>query len=97
MTHRTALLWVPKCVLNARTSVILSVAYLLIRCLRGCLLMFTRRQVSKEAEFLVFRNENAVLRRQISRVRYQPRGPGRLSTAAAIRKLVIHIATDNPA
>jgi len=91
----------------------------------------------------VLRHENAVLRRQIGRVRYQPadrlwlaalsrliprhrsgevfavtpatllawhrrlvtrkwdytnrRRPGRPSTAAAIRKLVIRIATDNPA
>ena len=85
MTHRTALLWVPKCVLNARTSVILSVAYLLIRCLHGCLLMFTRRQVSKEAEFLVFRNENAVLRRQSSPGRYQP---GDRLQLAALSRLV---------
>jgi putative transposase len=123
--------------------VILSVAYLLIRCLLGCLLMLTRRQVSKDAELLVLRHENAVLQRQISRVRCQPgdrlwlaalsrlvprhrwgevfmvtpatllawhrrlvtrkwdyssrRRPGRPSTAAAIRKLVIRIATDNPA
>ena len=118
-------------------------AYLFIRCLLGCLLVLTRRRVSKDAELLVLRHENAVLRRQISRVRYQPgdrlwlvvlsrlvprrrwgevfmvtpatllawhrrlaarkwdyssrRRPGRPSTATAIRKLVIRIATDNPA
>jgi transposase len=123
--------------------VILSVAYLLIRCLLGCLLVLTRSQVSKDAELLVLRHENAVLRRQISRIRYQAgdrlwlaalsrlvprrrwgevfmvtpatllawhrrlvarkwdyssrRRPGRSSTTAAIRKLVIRIATDNPA
>src|SRR5713101_1129014 len=106
-------------------------------------MVLARHQVSKEAEFLVLRHENAVLRRQISRVRYQPgdrlwlaalsrliprrrwgevfavtpatllawhrrlvtrkwdytnrRRPGRPSTAAAITKLVIRMATDNPA
>ncbi len=120
---------------------IFSVGYLLARCLLGCL-MLARREASKDAELLVLRQENAVLRRQISRVRYQPadrlwlaalsrliprrrwgevfavtpatllawhrrlvtrrwdyasrRRPGRPSTAAAIRKLVIRIATDNP-
>jgi hypothetical protein len=105
--------------------------------------VLTRSQVPKDAELLVLRHENAVLRRQISRVRYQAgdrwwlaalsrlvpdrrwgevfrvtpatllawhrrlvagnwddrsrRRPGRPSTAAAIRKLVIRIATDNPA
>jgi putative transposase len=104
--------------------------------------VLTRHQVSKDAELLVLRHENAVLRRQISRVRCQPgdrlwlsalsrliprrrwgqvftvtpatllawhrrlvarkwdytsrRRPGRPSTAAAIRKLVIRVATDNP-
>jgi putative transposase len=122
--------------------VIISVVYLLVRCLLGCLMVLTRHQVSKDAELLVLRHENAVLRRQIRRVRYQPgdrlwlaalsrlvprrrwgqvftvtpatllawhrrlvarkwdytsrRRPGRPSTAAAIRKLVIRIAIDNP-
>jgi putative transposase len=101
-----------------------------------------RREVSRDAELLVLRHENAVLRRQIGRVRYQPgdrlwlaalsrliprrrwgevvavtpatllawhrrlvaarrddasrRRPGRPSTAAAIRTLVIRMAMDNP-
>ena len=121
---------------------IISVVYLLVRCLLGCLKVVIRHQVSKDAELLVLRHENAVLRRQISRVRYQPgdrlwlaatsrliprqrwaevfavtpatllawhrrlvarkwdytsrRRPGRPSTAASIRKLVIRIATENP-
>jgi putative transposase len=118
--------------------VIFSVVYLLARRLLGCLMILARREVSKDAELLVLRHENAVLRR----VRYQPadrlwlaalsrliprhrraevfavtpatllawhrrlitrkwdytsrRRPGRPPTAAAIRKLVIRIATDNP-
>jgi hypothetical protein len=53
-------------------GVIISVVCLLARCLLGCLTVLARCQMSKDAEFLVFRHENAVLRRQISRVRYQP-------------------------
>ena len=121
---------------------IFSVVYLLVRCLLGCLIVLARREASKDAELLVLRHENAVLRRQISRVRYQPgdrlwlaalsrliprhrwgdvfavtpatllawhrrlvmrkwdytsrRRPGRPSTPAAIRKLVIRMATENP-
>ena len=117
---------------------IISAVYLLVRCLT----VLTRHQASKDAELLVLRHENAVLRRQIGRVRYEPgdrlwlaalsrlvprrrwgerfavtpatllawhrrlvarkwdytsrRSPGRPSTTAAIRKLVIRIATDNP-
>jgi hypothetical protein len=123
--------------------VIISVVYLLVRCLLGCLAVLTRRQAAKDAELLVVRHENAVLRRQVSRVRYRPadrlwlaalsrlvprrrwsevfmvtpatllawhrrlvarkwdytgrRRPGRPSTAAAIKNLVIRIATENPA
>ena len=51
---------------------IISIVYLVVRCLLGCLMMLTQRQVSKDAELLVLRHENAVLRRQIGRVRYQP-------------------------
>ena len=122
---------------------IISVACLLVRCLLGCLMVLTRHQVSKDAELLVLRHQNAVLRRQIGRVRYEPgdrrwfvalsrlvprrrwgevfmvtpatllawhrrlvagkwdytsrRHPGRPSTVAAIRKLVIRMAVDNPA
>src|SRR6266704_239974 len=116
---------------------IFSAAYLLAR----CLMVMAHREVSKEAELLVLRHENAVLRRQVGRVYYQSadrlwlaalsrliprrrwgevfavtpatllawhqrlaarkwdytnrRPPGRPSTAAAIRKLVIRMATDN--
>ena len=51
---------------------IISIVYLVVRCLLGCLMVLTRHQVSKDAELLVLRHGNAVLRRQISRVRYQP-------------------------
>ena len=51
---------------------IISVVYLLVRCLLGCLMMLTRHRVSKDSELLVLRHENTVLRRQIGRVRYEP-------------------------
>jgi putative transposase len=116
--------------------------YLLVRCLLSCLTVLARHQASKDAELLVLRHENAVLRRQVGRVRYEPgdrlwlaalsrlvprrrwgevfpatpatllawhrrlvarkwdytsrRRPGRPSTAAAVRKLGIRIATENP-
>jgi transposase len=122
--------------------VIFSALYLLMRRVLGCLMVLARREVSKDAELLVLRHENAVLRSLIGRVRYQPtdrlwlsalsrliprqrwaevftvtpatllawhrrlvtrnsdytnrRRPGRPSTPAAIRKLVIRVATDNP-
>ena len=64
---------------------IISVVYLLVRCLLGCLKVVIRHQVSKDAELLVLRHENAVLRRQISRVRYQP---GDRLWLAALSRLV---------
>jgi putative transposase len=121
--------------------VIFSSVYLIVRSLLACLMVLGRGEVSKDAELLVLRHENAVLRRQAGRVRYQPADrlwlaalsqliprrrqgevfavtpatllawhrrlvtrkwtytswrPGRPPTAAAIRKLVIRIATDNP-
>ena len=62
---------------------IFSVVYLAVRRLLGCLMVLARREVSKDAELLVVLHENAVLRRQIGRVRYQP--GDRLSLAALSR------------
>ena len=56
---------------------IFSVVYLLARRLLGCLMVLARREVSKDAELLVLRHENAAPRRQIGRIRYgQPTGCG---------------------
>lgn len=51
---------------------IFSVACLRARRLLGCLLVLARREVSKDGELLVLRHQNAALRRQVGRVRYQP-------------------------
>ena len=67
---------------------ILSVFYLVIRCLLGSLVVLARREASKDAELLVLRHQNAVLRRRISRVRYQP--ADRLWLAALSRLIPRH-------
>jgi putative transposase len=121
---------------------ILSVVYRTTRRLLGALAVAVRHDASKDAELLVLRHENAVLRRQVERTRYTwadrlwlsalssliprrrwaavfpvtpatllawhrrlvarkwdysaRRSSGRPSTAAAIRKLVITMAKENP-
>jgi putative transposase len=120
----------------------LSILYRLVRCLLGVTAVLVRRDLSKDAELLVLRHENVVLRRQISRVRYTRadrawlaalsrlvprrrwtvifpvtpgtilawhrklisrkwdytarRQPGRPPTTAAIKKLVLRMADENP-
>jgi putative transposase len=51
--------------------VIFSVLCLLARGMLGCLMVLARREVSKDAGLLVLRHENAVLRREVGRVRYR--------------------------
>jgi hypothetical protein len=53
-------------------EVLLSLLYLIVRCLLGVPAVLLRRDLSKDAELLVLRHENAVLHRQIARVRYTP-------------------------
>ena len=40
---------------------IFSIVYLAVRCLPGFLMVLTQRQMSKDAELLVLRHENAVI------------------------------------
>ena len=66
-------------------SVVISVVYLLVRYLLNCLTVLSRGQASKDAELLVLRHENAVLRRQAGRIRYEP---GDRLWLAALSRLV---------
>jgi transposase InsO family protein len=50
----------------------LSILYRFVCCLLGLTTVLIRRDLSKDAELLVLRHENAVLRRQVARVRYTP-------------------------
>jgi len=59
-----------------------------MRCLLSALMLLTRCETSKETELLVLRHENAVLRRQAGRVRYQP--ADRLWLAALSRLIPRH-------
>jgi putative transposase len=120
----------------------LSLVYRVTRRVLGSVAVLFRRDVSKDAELLALRHENAVLRREIVRVRYESadrfwfaalssliprrrwaqvfpvspatllawhrqlvarkwdysarRKPGRPPTAAAVKKLVLMMAKDNP-
>ena len=47
-------------------GVLLSLAYRLMRCLLGLLAVLFRSGLSKDAELLVLRHENQVLRRQLT-------------------------------
>jgi len=65
---------------------LLSMVYQLVCSLRGLIAVLVRRDPSKDAEVLALRHENAVLRRQIARVRLHTCPPGvagRLIAAAA--------------
>ena len=60
---------------------IFPVACLLVRRLLGCLMVLARGEVPGDAGLLMLRHQNAVLRRQISRVRYQLGGRRRVHRA----------------
>ena len=52
--------------------VLLMIVYLLVRRVLGLAVLVFRRDLAKDAELLVLRHENAVLRRHAGRIRYEP-------------------------
>ena len=48
------------------------IVYLLVRRILGLAVLISRSDLAKDAELLVLRHENAVLRRHVGRVRYGP-------------------------
>ena len=51
---------------------LLKTVYLLVRRILGVAVLISRSDLAKDAELLVLRHENAVLRRHAGRVRYDP-------------------------
>jgi putative transposase len=59
--------------MDHRRMLLLSILYQLVRCLLGMIAVLVRRDLSKDAELLALRHQNAVLHRQVSpRARYAP-------------------------
>lgn len=52
--------------------VLLSIVYLLVRRILSLIVLVFRRDLGKDAELLVLRHENAVLRSHAGRIRYEP-------------------------
>ena len=50
----------------------MKIVYVLMRWLLGLVVLLSRGDRAKDAELLVLRHENAVLRRTAGRVRYEP-------------------------
>ena len=66
------------------SRVIFTLVYLIVRSLLGLLVVLFRRDLSKDAELLVLRHENAGLRRHVGRVRYEPADRAWLSALARL-------------
>ncbi|MFZ0380359.1 MAG: hypothetical protein WAL38_21205, partial [Solirubrobacteraceae bacterium] len=64
---------------------LLKIVYLLVRRILSLAVLISRGDLAKDAELLVLRHENAVLRRHADRVRY---GPADRLWLAALARLV---------
>ncbi len=67
--------------------VLLKIVYLLVRRILGLAVLVFLTDLAKDAELLVLRHENAVLRRHAGRVRYEPADRVWL---AALARLIPH-------
>jgi putative transposase len=52
--------------------VLLKIVCLMVRRILGLAVLLFRKDMTKDAELLVLRHENAVLRRHTGRIRYEP-------------------------
>jgi putative transposase len=52
--------------------VLVKIVYLLTRRILGLAVLVFRKDLAKDAELLVLRHENVVLRRHVGRIRYEP-------------------------
>jgi len=68
-TRLPELAWLMKSSGVRSSRVIFSAAYLLVRCLLGCLMVLARREVSKDAELLVVRHEALLSRMEVEDLR----------------------------
>ena len=78
------------------SQVIVTLVYLVVRSVLGLLVVLFRRDLSKDAELMVLRHQNAVLRRHIGRVWSRPRRcwPG---TASWPRRSTTRVSDASPA